>query len=346
MRHRRPNLRPAFTLVEMVVSSVVLAVIMGALGSLFVLLARAFPGAGHPAERTASLAAAVDELAADVALARSLDAGSATALRFTVPDRDGDGLAETIAYRWSGVDGEPLVKTVNSLLPTTVVPSVRSLTFAYGLRELPTHPNFASGPVVIAGLDTGATALRDISATSGHSQFFRPALPAGAGGWSVSRVLLRLEPDATRDGVARVQLRTATAAGLPTATVLAEALVEESAMLPVGEFTAIDLAATGLAASDGLCIVLLRSSGAGAGRVAVRSTGATAPAPMTYAASTDGAAWTAEPAAVIPFYVVGSVSAGTPTLRSLERVDLSIRAGAPAAAADVSIRLLNLPQIP
>ena len=56
---------------------------------------------------------ALVELLADLEFALAFSEKTDHALTFTVPDRDGDFISETIRYAWSGTPGDPLTRQYN-----------------------------------------------------------------------------------------------------------------------------------------------------------------------------------------------------------------------------------------
>lgn len=126
-----PPAAPAFTLAEMVLSLAIVAVLVGAMTSVLMLSLRAIDDRTNPAGKAVRAAEAADQILADLAVAIEFTERSATSATFTVPDRTGDGLPETIRYVWSGVAGDPLVREFNTDKDTQFLPDVRqfSLTF-------------------------------------------------------------------------------------------------------------------------------------------------------------------------------------------------------------------------
>src|SRR6476659_7316558 len=93
----------AFTLIEMLISLAIMTVIAAALGSTIVLASRALDQQAGPGASTVAARRATALLLGEAAGATAFSDRTATAVTFTVPDRDGDGTPETIRYAWSGV---------------------------------------------------------------------------------------------------------------------------------------------------------------------------------------------------------------------------------------------------
>lgn len=124
--------RTAFTLSEVVVASAVTGILLVGLASAVILTAQALPSRSSAADAAISGADAVDELARDLRYATAVDTHLDRMITFQVPDRERDGLPETIRYEWSGKVGEPLVRQVNAGPVATVADDVHQ--FALSLK--------------------------------------------------------------------------------------------------------------------------------------------------------------------------------------------------------------------
>src|SRR5690349_22532054 len=93
---RNPRSAIAFTLIEMLISLAIMALIAAALGSTIVLASRALDQQAGPGATTVAARRATDRLLGELAGATAFSERTATAVTFTVPDRDGDGAPETI----------------------------------------------------------------------------------------------------------------------------------------------------------------------------------------------------------------------------------------------------------
>src|SRR3954469_13732311 len=118
------NRRAGMTLAELSVSLAVIATLMVATGSVMVLTGRAVAiTAAQAAEYR------VDDLVATMAseqrMSLSITDRTATSITFTVADRDGDGIPETIRYSYDPTSKE-LTRTVNSNAPVVVARDVTS----------------------------------------------------------------------------------------------------------------------------------------------------------------------------------------------------------------------------
>ena len=121
------------TLVEMVASLAIVSVIIIACGSAIVVAVRTFELSATAGEAPGPDSAA-SRIAADLQTAMAFSERTATAVAFTVPDRDGDGLPESIRYAWSGTPGDPITVEYNGAAPVVLVSNVTSFDLSYLLR--------------------------------------------------------------------------------------------------------------------------------------------------------------------------------------------------------------------
>lgn len=193
----------AFTLIELVLSMAVASIIMGALGSAIIVAARAIPAGRTPSMEILAATRGLDQLAEELRYAVDVSEASATAVEFRVADRDGDDEAETIRYEWSGVAGDPLVRTYNGS-PTVAIERVDSLSLSYRRRKETATETVTqtvdSGEVLFSAFSSwiGTIPMQTtatISTSSWSSQAFlidRLSLPADATNIRIHRVGVRL----------------------------------------------------------------------------------------------------------------------------------------------------------
>ena len=127
-----------FTLLELVVSVAVASVLVVGLSASVVLAMRAGDSSVGPFSSSHSGAQAVLDLTRDLQDAISVNDTSCTAksVAFTVPDRTGDGIDETISYSWSGTSGDPLLRTMNGGTAEMIAANITSLEFTHLTRTV------------------------------------------------------------------------------------------------------------------------------------------------------------------------------------------------------------------
>lgn len=108
-RHRA---RRAYTLIELVASIAATAILVAGMGSVVMVAARSTSESPVPIRQVQAAVTARDILC-ELEYAVSFGERTATAVEFTVNDRNGDGGVETIRYAWSGTPGDPLIRQYN-----------------------------------------------------------------------------------------------------------------------------------------------------------------------------------------------------------------------------------------
>src|SRR5262249_55248128 len=149
------SMRGGFTLIEMVLSLAIIAILLLGMQSAILLAARATPDSSNSPLSSAIVAGrAVDRLSADLTFANSVTSAGTTSITFTVPDRTGDNSPETITYSWSGVSGDPLLRKINSGTASTVATNVTEFQLAYDKRSQQASTTYTeSGETLLANND-------------------------------------------------------------------------------------------------------------------------------------------------------------------------------------------------
>ena len=107
-----------------------------------------------PAAQSALARAAAERIADDVRLALSFTERTATAVTFTVPDRNADAAPETIRYAWSGAGGSTifvgltsyaiapytLTREYNGAAPVALAEDVQAFDLKYLSRTVGASP--------------------------------------------------------------------------------------------------------------------------------------------------------------------------------------------------------------
>ncbi len=129
LSHKIRARRRGYTLAELLVASVSASLLLvGMSSSLYIASISLDPGANSPRQKTKA-AEVLTDIMIDLKLALSFRERTATAVTFTVPDRDGDRLPETIRYAWSGTAGDPLTYQYNGSSAVNVAENVQQLQF-------------------------------------------------------------------------------------------------------------------------------------------------------------------------------------------------------------------------
>ena len=218
----RPTLdRRGHTLIEMVLSMVVLSIVLLAIGSAIVLASHAIPDAPGPSAAVATAAEVVEQIAGELSFARSFLERTANAIEFTVADRDGDLIAETIRYAFSGTPGDPLTRQYNGGTVVWIIEAAEEFELFYDTTIVNEQKVQESAEVL---LDSKVSAADDLTTwvtpTNWYGQYIQPSLPAGATSWTVTRILFQAQDSPNPGNAIWVQLRPTDPGGLPTPAVL------------------------------------------------------------------------------------------------------------------------------
>ncbi|MCA9069582.1 MAG: carbohydrate binding domain-containing protein [Planctomycetaceae bacterium] len=163
-----------YTLIEMVAASLgASAVVVGLSSALFIAI-QATKTSSTPTTARITGNDALGEILADLEFALFFSEQTATAVTFTVPDRDNDGNPETIRYAWSGTPGDPITRQYNGGSVVTFVEDVH--VFQLDLPPIP--PNL----LVNGDMETGAVSPWE---TLSNVTLTPVLLPVHSGLWSL-----------------------------------------------------------------------------------------------------------------------------------------------------------------
>ncbi|MBX3409269.1 MAG: hypothetical protein KF859_05220 [Phycisphaeraceae bacterium] len=208
--------RRAVSLLEIVVSMTAFAVILLAGLSAVTLVTRAASvdetGAGTHIDMRPEL----DMIEAEIAFAKRIISFSSTSVQYTVPDQNGDGEDETIVLAWAGKAGAPLTRSVNGSAPADLVPGVGtfSMSLVNGAVNEAASAGESGEQLVYSspsGAVNGSLAITD---TAWSAVTCVPQAIAGATGYRVTRVRVRMSGEPPLDGKVTLRLYQATATAL------------------------------------------------------------------------------------------------------------------------------------
>ena len=161
-RSNRIRSRHGLTLIELLASIAIMTIVLGAVSSALVLATAAIPTRRDPNQRRMEAAEVVDQMAGDLRMAIHLVERSATAVTFTVADRDVDEAPETIRYAWSGTEGDPLEHTYNSGSAVPILGDVTTFDLTYLTQATARTPRVllvVLDPANLTAQDAGRKAL-------------------------------------------------------------------------------------------------------------------------------------------------------------------------------------------
>lgn len=178
----------------------------------------AVPDGTNTPSATMSASRTMEMMTSDLTAATSVNTSAKydpSHITFTVPDRNGDGLQETIVYACDppppGTTPKPppgvqwLTRTYNGT-STTLLNNVYEFNMTYDTLAV-TGQNTTAGPAsLLLTIDSGSGLTTDgVSATHWVGQYFQPVLPAGSVSWNLTSVKLQVEKGLVKD-VATVQV--------------------------------------------------------------------------------------------------------------------------------------------
>ncbi|HEX8911646.1 MAG TPA: prepilin-type N-terminal cleavage/methylation domain-containing protein [Humisphaera sp.] len=323
-RHARRRPRRALTLVELSMSLAVLGVILAATASVVVVAARALAAqSSNPGALAASARSATDQIVDDLAVATAITEQTATAVTMTVPDRNGDGAAETVRYAWSGVAGDPVTRSYNGGTAVAIATDVRAFNLSYLTKTAGPPAAVESSEMLLAAHYGGVGSnikASSLTTTAWPAEYFKIGFPAGTTSWKVTRCRVLLQKNRSNStGTVNVELRYADAAGKPTGAALGSIAVDIVPISTTSSGTWVDLtfptAVSGLDPTKGAALVVTYAGG-----------GSTTPGAVLYDnASTDidimwtttangGTSWTTPGTPnAMQFYVWGTYTAKSST---------------------------------
>jgi prepilin-type N-terminal cleavage/methylation domain-containing protein len=340
----------AFTIIELLATLMILAILLTATQSAMMLAGKAVPNGNGVIASQIRTSRALDTIAADLQYATSITTATATDLQFVVPDRNGDGSAETIRYTWSGTAGDPLTRTYNAGSAVTILSNVQEFQLVYDKRSkaLPTSYS-ESAETLLASYDT-VLDLDDWSVSDNNwiGQYFQPILPANTTSWKITRVKFQASHTLKSNGQTYVQI-CYSSAGLPVSAVLDQVTLLENTLPGSASWQQCSFSnASGIPPSTGLCLVFQCAANSPSCNIQYQTLGALANGAYLVTTTDGGSSWSGLPTQAMPYYVYGTITTPDSVVYQYTLTDVraSLRAGSDSLArATTSIRVFNEPQV-
>jgi len=150
--------RRAFTLIELISAVGAMSVIVLAMGSVLMLAQQAVPEAGDRASSMTSAWGAAERFANDLSTATSC-ASSAGTWTLTLPDRDANGVEETVVWTWDSTGSTrsfDLTRQHNSDPAVTMLSNAKSVSTT---DTKDTGTTISMTITIVAGDDAGTTVV-------------------------------------------------------------------------------------------------------------------------------------------------------------------------------------------
>jgi hypothetical protein len=171
-RRPQPTSRSAYTFVELTVNMVSASVLVAGLASALLICLKTLPADSTASADNNRASRILAQLADDLQHATGFTEQTASAITFTVPDRDGDSQAETLRYSWSGTAGQPLKYQYNTAAAIDLANNVQALSFAKLNRIIPAAD---SGPATVYNVVYEAFAEKKVGADDNKLDMTVPA---------------------------------------------------------------------------------------------------------------------------------------------------------------------------
>ena len=214
-----PAARRAFTLAELLVAMMIVALLMAGIGSAVLISSHALPSNTESQVDRMDAAALLDQLEAELAYASVVPERTATAIAFAVADRDGDGNAERIRYSFDAV-AKTISREYGGSAAHVVMVGAESFALSYG--SVPVAVSYDGLPVeelseTLVSQNSSSSGLQDfaLSNTAWIGQSVIPTLPGDAVSWRITRVQVIGERQRTSAADVRARVHRATEGGLP-----------------------------------------------------------------------------------------------------------------------------------
>ncbi len=350
----RPRRRRSMTLAELMLSLSAMSVLLMGIASAMVLAARAMD-VEDDSVQAVDAGWALSQMAEELACAVVVTERTATAITFSVPDRNDDDALETIRYEWLGA-GTGLTRDYNGSGPVSVASDLQLFELDYTSRtetvEGPPSEVVSAEGILAAHYPMAAIqGSQDIRDTDWVAQTLEPVLPADTISWSITGVQIIARSDGAVTGDTFVQIREAANTGEPTNTVLGQTALPESALFSMPSWKRVDIAGVeGLPPAAKVCLVLQHRTGG----VSMSAQSERRPGDvdgLLWATWNAGASWSRYQEYDLCHALYGTVTApGAPTSENhelLTAVRIALRtSGSDDSLLETAVVVYNEPQLP
>lgn len=314
--------RSAFTLVELVLAMAGTSLLLLGVTSAIVVASRSAYDPEQPQTALARSRSVAQLIADDLAQATSIVEGTATAVEFTVADRDDDGTEETLRYEWSGTAGDGVYRSVNGD-SALLASDIASLGFTYTTTtEDATVVGAAAqgAEQLLYAFEDANSSNAPISTTSWLAMTIAPTLPSDATAWSVTRIEFEAKQDSAATGTLLIKLRSSLF--VPASLLGSTITINESSLPASYGWTSVPVSGvTGLSPSASISISFEAVSLlANSARMQYCDSCEAHPVAYRSASSTAGSTWTMYVDGALNLKVYGKVTRPARTQTTLTRL--------------------------
>lgn len=338
----------SFTLVELVLAIGLAAILLIGLQSAVLMASKAVP---QPLGATAdpqAQTAALDRLAFDLSYAKVITQLQANSITLVVSDRNGDANDDQIVYSWSGVSGDPCLRTMNAAPPESLVMDVKAFAIAPVTEVVASESTYIDSNETLLAVHNSSSNRSEMSldAATWIAQSTPVTLPADAVDFRTTRLRLLVEKPSGNSGITTVHLRSfrqqlPTPRTLATATFLASSLSGNLAWYswPLVSSRSLD-------PNEPIGLVIWPSASPPSCGICYRSGGAPASVGRWGISSNQGATWTATTGRALLYELWGvyrtRVSGPASTRMTFVRLTIQAAAHNPV---EINLPLLNRPVV-
>ena len=129
-------MRRGYTFIEMLFATLSASILLAGMSGSLYIAAQAFDETASQPVAVLNASDVAHHIVADLQYATRFYERTANSVKFSIPDRDGDGSEEVYHYSWSGIAGDPLTKELNGSGPVVLLAGVQSLNFSFITRFL------------------------------------------------------------------------------------------------------------------------------------------------------------------------------------------------------------------
>jgi hypothetical protein len=275
-------------------------------------------------------------------------------IEFTVADRNGDEVDETIHYEWSNTPGDPLTRQYNGGAVVNLLEDVNLFDLSYDLQTISTEIPQGNESTETLLIDYNSpTDLHDyqISDNEWYAEYFLPSLPGDTLSWKVTRIQFKAKADGAAEGETWVQLQLPSAGNAPSGVVLEQKTLVESTLLDTyltQEFSFSNV--SGLSPEQGLCLTFRWKATGNSCKLHGQNKNVVAPGTQLHQSTNQGASWAAQAEQSLFYAVYGTVTtAGDPQIENtyyLETIRIKLRTGSDEQSTIyTATKILNKPEV-